>query len=66
MTEQVAQLAGETFATLWNGAGSFDEAVEQIRGVVGKTPRWAVLARASALRRQGVGLKQHEVRGREK
>jgi hypothetical protein len=64
MTEKVSEMGDEQFVAVWNGAATFDEAVEQVRAAVGKAPRWVVLARASALRRQGVSLRRHEVRGR--
>lgn len=64
MMEQVSGMADDVFTTIWNGAESFDDAVERVRDRVGKAPRWAVLARASALRRRGVDLKHHELRGK--
>jgi hypothetical protein len=64
MTERVSQLSEAEFVHLWNAAGSFDEAVERVRGAAGKAPRWAVLARASGLRRKGVALKPHETGSR--
>jgi hypothetical protein len=64
MHEQVTALADAEFAAVWNAAGSFDEAVTRVREVVGNVPRWAVFSRSSALRRRGVELKHHELRGR--
>ena len=64
MTDWLSNLADETFEQLWNRAHSLDEATERVREVAGKVPRWAVLARASALRRKGVELRRHELRGR--
>ena len=64
MNGLVSTLAEVEFVSLRNGAGSLNEAVEQVRAVVGPAPRWAVLARASAMRRRGDDLKPHELRGR--
>jgi hypothetical protein len=59
----VSTLADADFAAAWNGAGSLNEAVEQVRALVGPAPRWAVMARASAMRRRGDDLTHHELRG---
>jgi hypothetical protein len=64
MTERVSELPDGEFASIWNTSVSFNDAVERVRTAVGEAPRWAVLARASALRRHGVALKHHETRGR--
>jgi hypothetical protein len=64
MNGLVSALGDVEFASAWNGAGSLNEAVEQVRAIVGPAPRWAVLARASALRRRGTDLKHHELRAR--
>jgi len=64
MTDHLLNLSDDSFTTLWNAAHSLDEAAERVREVAGKVPRWAVLARASALRRKGVELRRHELRGR--
>ncbi|HEX4608753.1 MAG TPA: hypothetical protein VH092_11170 [Urbifossiella sp.] len=56
-------LADADFVSMWNGAASLNEAVERMREVVGSAPRWAVLERASAMRRRGDELKHHELRG---
>ncbi len=63
MTDHLLNLPDDEFSLLWNQARDLDEATERIREVVGRVPRWAVLARASALRRKGVELKRHELRG---
>src|SRR5436305_7959015 len=64
MTDHLLNLSDDHFTTLGNQAHSLDEAAERVREVAGKVPRWAVLARASALRRKGVELRRHELRGR--
>ena len=64
MTDWLSNLSDDVFVRLWNAARDLDEAAERVREVVGKVPRWAVLARASALRRKGVELRRHELRGR--
>jgi hypothetical protein len=64
MTDHLLNISDDAFTQLWNQAQSVDEAVEWVREVAGKVPRWAVLAKASALRRKGVELRRHELRGR--
>lgn len=64
MTDWLSNLTDDEFSRLWNTARDLDEAAERVREVAGKVPRWAVLARASALRRRGVELRRHELRGR--
>jgi hypothetical protein len=58
VTEKVEQMPADRFAALWNGSAGLDEAAERVRAEVGKPcPLWAVLARAVALRGQGMHLK---------
>lgn len=58
MLDKLASLPDETFLRLWNASASLDEAAARIRVIVGRPcPRWAVMARAAALRREGVGVK---------
>jgi hypothetical protein len=64
MADQLFDMTDDVFTQLWNQARDLDEAAERVREVAGRVPRWAVLARASALRRRGVDLKRHELRGR--
>jgi hypothetical protein len=64
MTDHLLNIPDATFTTIWNQAHSLDEATELVREVAGKVPRWAVLAKASGLRRRGAHLKRHELRGR--
>jgi hypothetical protein len=64
MTERVSEMPDGEFSSIWNTSLSVNEAVERVRAAVGEAPRWAVLERASALRRHGVALKHHELRGR--
>jgi hypothetical protein len=55
MTERVARLPAAEFANLWNAADTLAEAADAVKAVVGMPcPRWAVRARAQALRRDGV------------
>lgn len=58
MTDKVNSLPADRFVALWNAAGSLAEATEAVRAVVGPPcPRWAVLARATALRAAGEAVK---------
>jgi len=54
--DRLSQLPDAGFITLWNQAGTTDEVVEQVVVRVGPVPRWAVVARAVALRKAGVRL----------
>jgi len=52
----------EQFVAAWNGSGSLDQAVLAIRAVAGgPTPRWALMARAAELRREGFTLRVYTV-----
>lgn len=51
------QLPDADFIILWNAAGTIDEVVERVVARVGRVPRWAVVARAVALRKGGGTLK---------
>lgn len=51
------QLPDADFIILWNTAGTIDGVVEQVVARVGRVPRWAVVARAVALRKAGGDLK---------
>ncbi|QDU20647.1 hypothetical protein [Urbifossiella limnaea] len=59
MHDRAWQVPEEAFVAAWNGAGSLDEAVQRVRELVGgkNVPRWAVLARATALRKAGKSMK---------
>jgi hypothetical protein len=58
VTDTVSRMPADRFAELWNGSANLGEATERVRAEVGAPcPRWAVLARAVALREQGMGLK---------
>jgi hypothetical protein len=50
----------DQFVAAWNAAATLDEAAGAIRALVdGPAPRWAVMARASELRKGGVTMKPH-------
>ena len=55
--DRVNELSKEEFMTLWNGSDSLVEVVEKVVNRVGKVPRWAVLAKATALRKAGNSMK---------
>jgi hypothetical protein len=58
MGDRVWQLPQEAFVSAWNGARTLDEAAARIKELVkGNAPRWAVLARALELRKDGAELK---------
>jgi len=55
MHDRAWQVPEEAFVAAWNGAGSLDEATERVKELAGgkQVPRWAVIARAVALRKAG-------------
>lgn len=56
--DRVWDVPQDQFVAAWNAAATLDEAAAAIRALVGgPAPRWAVMARASALRADGVPLK---------
>lgn len=58
MGDRVWQVPKDRFIAAWNAAGSVDEAAAAVRALAGgPAPRWAVMARATALRREGYELK---------
>ena len=58
MTDRVELLPADEFVALWNRAWSIEEVVAEVCERVGHVPKWAVLARAAALRKEGVELKR--------
>ena len=55
MGDQVWQVPQDQFLAAWNGAGSLAEAASRVRELTGKyVPSWAAMARALALRKEGV------------
>jgi hypothetical protein len=57
--DRVSGIPGDQFAAAWNAADSLAALVERVKLLAGgHVPRWAVLARAAALRREGVRLKE--------
>ena len=59
MGDRVWQVPREAFVAAWNGAGTLAEAVQRVKEAAGgAVPRWAVMARAAALRKGGVELKK--------
>ncbi|MBN9521001.1 hypothetical protein J0H58_21175 [bacterium] len=60
MHDRAWQAPKEAFAAAWNGAGLLDEAAEQIKELAGgkNVPQWAVLARATPLRKTGRQVKE--------
>lgn len=58
MGERAWQVPQEQFITAWNRAKSLDEVVARVKELTrGGVPRWAVMARAMELRKDGVQLK---------
>jgi hypothetical protein len=58
MGDRVWQVPQDAFIEAWNGAGSLPEAVERVKALAGgAVPRWAVMARAAALRKGGVEMR---------
>ncbi|QDU22879.1 hypothetical protein [Urbifossiella limnaea] len=62
MTTQVELLPADVFAGVWNKSGSLEEAATKVKEMVGgRAPRWAVLARATAMRKAGADLKRFPI-----
>jgi hypothetical protein len=55
--DRLANLPDADFIQWWNGAATIDDIVEQVVARVGRVPRWAVVARAVALRKAGCEVK---------
>jgi hypothetical protein len=63
MTERLERVPADQFVALWNGAWSVDDVVGGVVVLVGPVPRWAVMARAAALRKGGADLKRFTTPG---
>jgi hypothetical protein len=58
MRDSVWQVPKDCFVAVWNAAASLDEVSRRVGELAGgRVPRWAVLARAAMIRKQGVHLK---------
>jgi hypothetical protein len=57
MWERIGDIPQERFIEIWNAAGSLAEVVERVKELVRSVPRWAVMARATALRKAGIKMK---------
>ena len=56
--DRVWEVPQDLFVVAWNAAATLDEAAAAIRTLAGgHVPRWAAMARASAIRKEGVALK---------
>lgn len=57
MGDRVWQVPQEQFVEAWNGGGSLAKVVERVKELAGgNVPKWAVMARATALRKGGVEM----------
>ena len=58
MIDRAWQVPQEQFVAAWNSARSLDEAAARVKELAqGNVPRWAVMARAMELRKEGVEMK---------
>lgn len=58
MIDRAWQVPQEQFVAAWNGAKSLDEAATRVKELAqGNVPRWAVMARAMELRKDGIEMK---------
>ena len=58
MGDRAWQVPQDEFVKAWNAARSLDEAAARVKELArGNVPRWAVMARAMELRRDGVEMK---------
>lgn len=59
MGDRVWGIPQEQFVAAWNAAASMPDVIRRLKEVAGgAVPRWAVMARAVALRKGGVELRQ--------
>ncbi|HJZ54701.1 MAG TPA: hypothetical protein VKE74_07060 [Gemmataceae bacterium] len=58
MTNKLSTLPRNQFVALWNAAVTLDDVVTKVCELVGRVPRWAVLARAAACRKAGAEMKK--------
>lgn len=57
MYDRAWQVPQEQFVAAWNASESLDEAAAKIKELAGgHVPRWAVLARANSLSKDGLGV----------
>ena len=67
MTGNLDRLPADRFAVLWDQATSLTDMTARVKAEVGTPcPRWAVLARAVALRERGMRLKAMPKPGRDR
>jgi hypothetical protein len=58
MGDRAWQVPRDQFVAVWNGAASLDDAAARLKELTGgNVPRWALMARAMELRRDGLELK---------
>ncbi len=58
MGDRVWDVPPDQFVAAWNAAVTLDDAAARVRELAGgPAPRWAVLARAMELRKDGLALK---------
>lgn len=58
MGDHVWQVPQDEFVSAWNVATSLVEVVKRVKELAGgNEPQWAVIARATALRKEGIVLK---------
>ena len=59
MGDRVWQVPQEQFIEAWNQSASLDEAAAKLKKLAGgNMPRWAAMARAASLRKDGITLQQ--------
>ena len=59
MGDRVWLVPLDQFVAAWNDAQTLDEAAARVKELArGNVPRWAVMARALALRKDGIVLKE--------
>jgi hypothetical protein len=58
MGDRAWQVPQDQFVAAWNQAGSLDDAAARVKELAqGNVPRWAVMARAMELRKDGIEMK---------
>ena len=64
MGDRVWQVPQDQFVAVWNAAESLAEAAARLKELAGgNVPRWAAMARATSLRKDGVVLRRMKATG---
>lgn len=64
MGDRVWQVPQEQFIAAWNAGETIADVAARVKELAkGNAPRWAVMARGTSLRKEGIKLKELRARG---